>query len=154
MTEKKIQAELFRIRRSACRLMMPNYSPRGWWECDMLAVTKAGYWNEFEIKLSLQDYAADWSKQKGSETKHGRLAASLERDSAGPKTFSFVMPAELAELVEPPDYAGVIGVEARGRWLGFRVYKPAPRLHSEKFNEKQTKQLLTSAYWRYWNLRQ
>jgi outer membrane autotransporter protein len=41
---------------------MPNYTPKNWFECDVMAVTKAGYLEEYEIKLSASDFKADSKK--------------------------------------------------------------------------------------------
>ena len=53
MTEQTIQNRLYYMLRSAAQCLMPNFTPGGWWECDLATVTRAGYFVEYEIKLSL-----------------------------------------------------------------------------------------------------
>lgn len=42
--------------------MLPNYTPRGWWECDVFEMTKSGYFREYEVKVSRADFFADAAK--------------------------------------------------------------------------------------------
>lgn len=106
-------------------LVLPNYTPKNWWECDVAALTAKGYLREFEIKVSHQDFTRDFLKRNGSERKHQLLA---DGDHRGPTQFWFVMPEELAGRIAVPPYAGLITVV--GRYL--RKVKSAPRLHNHK----------------------
>jgi len=63
MTARDIQRRLMveRYRRS---FVLYNYTPKTWFECDVFEITQAGYFREYEIKLSLSDFKADAEKQK------------------------------------------------------------------------------------------
>lgn len=62
ITELDIQIALWKDLQSSRDLVMPNYTPKKWFECDVMAVTKAGYLEEYEIKLSASDFKADAKK--------------------------------------------------------------------------------------------
>ena len=110
ITTKEITSALLRrevIERKR-ELVMPNYTPDGWWECDVLSVSDAGYASEFEIKTSRGDFFRDFSKEKrqGEATmaKHDRLVL----DNRVISEYYFVVPAHMVTLDEIPPYAGVI----------------------------------------------
>jgi hypothetical protein len=42
--------------------VIPNYTPRHWFECDVFEVTRAGFFREYEVKLSRSDFFADRAK--------------------------------------------------------------------------------------------
>ena len=63
MTERDIQIAIWWAWGKAGHCCMPNYTPRDWWECDVFCVSKAGYFTEYEIKLTAQDFRADAQKQ-------------------------------------------------------------------------------------------
>jgi hypothetical protein len=171
MNARKIQALLFSEFGNKSALMVPNYTPAGWFECDMWRVTKAGYGEEFEIKLSVADFRKDslkgpdehmkkWiltypegSKTRQSfdpRTKHERLAAGAP---PCPCRFWFVMPDEVAAKVEIPHWAGLIHVrEHRGR-VHLHKHQPAPQLHRAAVDQKITDHARSVFYWRYWKLR-
>jgi len=116
--------------------IMPTATPPGWWECDIFSLTKAGYMNEFEIKVSRSDFKADWKKGLGPYTsaKHrgfdmrkcrGRTGefkkeweeASrpvlkhdllAEKCTKGPTYFWFCTPDGLLKTEDIPEYAGHI----------------------------------------------
>ncbi len=159
-------------------LSCPNYTPNGWFECDMWSVTKAGYSQEFEIKLSRSDFKADAKKgpdkytltRHGSKhpdvlkrdgldlrTKHVRLG---EADNTGPSHFYFVTPTGLVALDEVPTWAGLIEMREVTGWgkypahLAPVVIKPAPKLHRAKVDDKILAHCRTVFYHRFWRLRQ
>ena len=165
MTEAQIQNEVWRDRHTAAQIIMPNFTPRDWWECDIWLVTKAGYVQEYEIKLTASDYAADFGKatkrgrlvhsdKQGSKwhtttiKKHDRLAQAHE---TAPKTFSYLMPMDLAEACTVPDYAGLIGLTKRGRWIGFTEIKKAPIINDAKVSDRDLNKARTACYFRMWN---
>jgi hypothetical protein len=136
--------------RSTC---MPNYTPDGWFENDVCEVTEAGYWREYEVKVSRADFKADsrkrrWvSAERDSKTKYDLLASGTIK---GPSRFTYVMPKGLIQLDELPPFAGLI--EARDSGNGFVILtqvKAAPKIHSEKVKDGFLEQMQTSAYWRF-----
>jgi hypothetical protein len=164
-----------------CRLMLeryargfiiPRFTPAGWWETDAFFITKAGYWVEFEVKLTRGDFKADAQKTQNvrgtgrwepdpsrpghqhyvhdQERKHD-LMAQTDR---GPCQFFYVCPEQLVTLAELPAWAGLICFfEVSGRNppynLGTRVVLPAPRRHKLKADPSIRAQALTSIYWRW-----
>lgn len=114
MKEYQIQNMLYHWIFGTSSLLLPNYTPKTWFECDLFAVTKAGYMREYEIKTSRADFKADarktepdyyredtdrkpiddtfpWVKRKG-RNKHQALA---EHDPTGPTMFWYVTPEGL-----------------------------------------------------------
>jgi hypothetical protein len=145
---------------------MPRFAPGGWWENDLCAVTKAGYWTEFEIKLSRQDFLKDKAKSswhyegiypnqtKIVENKH-ELLANSER---GPARFYYVVGPDVATAEDMPPWAGLLIFEwteyewARnsrkkdGRWE-IKELKKAPRRHARK-EENLINQIYRAAWYR------
>jgi hypothetical protein len=168
VNEKTIQTEIM-CERYHKHFVVPNYTPENWWECDVFEVTKAGYFREYEVKISRADFKADANKTHYSwpngytgkmsdckaETKHQLLS---QGDPRGPANFWFVTPKGLLELSMVPDWAGLIEVDTeptkwRGRvWYHVNEAKKAPRLHSRKMSEKILTHAKGVCYWRMHNL--
>jgi len=146
-----------RYRQGRC---MPNFTPKGWWECDLAYLTKSGYLHEFEIKLTTSDFRKDaekveshpWNRRQRKAlgldlvTKHQRLA---ERRCV-PNHFWFVTVPGVTTLDQIPEWAGWIEIEPRTSYWYSRqkVHKRAPKLHSNKADDSVEKQMLQSAYYR------
>jgi len=145
-----------RYRRNFC---LPNYTPRRWWECDVFELTTAGYFREYEIKLTRSDFAVDAKKRRSLwnrgeqnvvEEKHALLAAA---DPRGPTRFWYVTPAGLIAPAELPAWAGLIEVEPPREhpywWrLRRREIVRAPTLHREKLPEAKAEHARSVLYWR------
>lgn len=147
ITEGDIARNLMfaRYRRS---FVLPRYTPRQWWEADVFELTGAGYFREYEIKLTLADFRADVEKRKekqwqriglpsDDETKHQRLARG---DPSGPTQFWFVAPVGVIPMDQVPDWAGLIEMRPYQPRQPLRMYeiqlKRAPRLHQAKSDPK------------------
>ena len=143
LTERTVQRSLFYWLRSASALLVPNYTPRGWYECDVLRITKRDYAHEYEIKLTVADFRADLTKKR----KHG----SLGEPRTVPRCFWYVMPRDLVDIsgVEVPAYAGVIWIIQRpSPWPAkVTIAKPAPMLHRRKIDPKIAKHASEMIYW-------
>jgi hypothetical protein len=150
LTERRIQHAIYRWRRSSSQIVMPNFTPHGWAECDVWAVTKAGYTHEFEIKLTRSDFLAD-SRKVG---KHVRLRKCRSLTYL-PVCFWYVFAAKAWKRIaesEVPEYAGIIvASSADDRRIALATERKAPRLHSNKTEERVIQQAHTSCYYRYWN---
>ncbi len=161
LTERNIQGRLFmeRYRRG---MILPNFTPPQWFECDVFELTDAGYFREYEVKITRSDFKADAKKTHGLSwrdaqagktalTKHHRLAMA---DVRGPAQFWYVTPVGLLTPEELPPWAGLIEISAaitefsRFIQMGEHEMKKAPRLHGEKASDKIRAQLLTSCYYR------
>lgn len=145
--------------------MCANIYVPGWWECDVVRVTDADWWDEVEIKSSVADFNADakkcrkvydrdhWQKtgqglKPTEDTKHARLAAG---DPLGPNRFWFAVKEEIADSICVPDWAGMF-VWSRTSHPQFpfsiRRRKSAPILHREKRGERVRQHLFSSIYHR------
>lgn len=128
---------------------MPRFAPGDWWENDLCAVTKAGYWVEFEVKMSREDFLRDKAKDrkvydrddvgliKRVENKH-ELLATTER---GPARFYYAVKEGVATAEDMPPWAGLLVFEwktysydtdgTKGYWQVREMVK-APRRHKRK----------------------
>jgi hypothetical protein len=137
--------------------VLPNYTPPKWFENDVFEVTRAGYWHEYEVKVSRSDFFADFAKCKwlwdecgslfGKEkaTKHTLLSSHAE---FGPSRFTFVVAEGIVELDEVPEWAGLMIVKPARYGVNIRQVKKAPRLHGLKHDMQHTKM---TCYYRYHN---
>jgi hypothetical protein len=130
--------------RWARNFCVPNYTPPGWWECDLFEVTEKRAFREYEVKLSVADFRADAKKEREvgpyvfrqprvTERKHDRLAAA---DPRGPSQFYYVTPRGLLDGEPLPPWAGWIEVweydpENYPGVLTEKVRVKAPRIHRE-----------------------
>jgi hypothetical protein len=142
---------------------LPNYTPLRWFECDIFEVTAAGYFREYEIKLTRSDFKADARKERRHWwdavgpvlPKHGRLAIG---DTEGPSQFWFVTPEGLVTESEIPRWAGWIVVSKNEHTsnpvfdLRYKALKRAPRLHNQKCNPKVVEHAKSVCYYRYLQL--
>lgn len=174
ITERRVQMSYWFQYNSAHRVICPNHTPAGWWECDILSITKAGYFMEHEIKLTLADYKKDeekkddggvgglvrlWDEERQrtiyrrgtGERKHDLLADGNER---GPNRFYFVVTKDMASQIEVPQWAGLKTVrECSVDVLRFDTIKDAPKLHGKKMDEKLIEKMRDTFYWRFWSER-
>lgn len=139
-TEKNIRRVLNAQYLSNPRYLLHNLYVFGW-ESDFLVSTKAMYWYEVEIKISLSDFKRDFEKRGKHEILRtggmfgcfdGRNWAEQKR----PHYFSYCAPEDLAKIIEPdiPDYAGLIGINENGRIV---THKAPPRLHAYKYSDEE-----------------
>ena len=155
-TEKAIQNALYcfcALKRH--ELIVPNSKVFGW-ESDMVSVTQAGYMFEFEVKLSRSDFRADAKKIKSQymvnpiQQSWGK-AVGVNR----PNYFYYVVPPDLVAVEELPSFAGLIYAEWHPPDYALycqpaRVIRIAPKLHTDKINEWQRRQLHRAVTFRYW----
>ena len=162
MTAADIQRRLI-LDRYRQTFVLKNYTPAGWFECDVFEVTAAGYFREYEIKISRGDFKNDAAKAKSKfnfeqvdgrgrfvetrlDSKHQQLAAN---STAGPVQFWFVYPEGLVKLDEVPLWAGVIEMNMNHGKLPYGVERrPAPRRHGQKIPQTTMDHARSSCYWR------
>lgn len=154
MFEHHLQRSLWNRHRSGARIMLPNYTPIGWYECDLYIVTNRYYAIEYEIKLSLADFKADSRKRD----KHVRLAQRT--GSTTPTRFFYAVPAMLVSPRDVPDYAGLVYFRWSAKEPGRRLVAPlctvirqAPRLNDHKRTDKTINVMRRTSYWRFWHER-
>lgn len=174
MTARDIQRRLiYDLHRR--NFVVPNFTPSGWFECDVFEITKAGFFREYEIKLSRSDFFADANKFKEKwqfdftpgqpstsrtvkePTKHSQLASGRP---SGPCRFWFVVPLDLVKVEEVPAWAGLMtcytpeGNEKKHiMWrVVLNTVKQAPVLHRRKIDPAIRRQALENCYYRYHDL--
>lgn len=160
--EKVLHRYLVKNPLNRAQFTLPGVTPKGWWECDMWTITKAGYWHEYEIKISRSDFKKDAKKHRcvrGSRTdivfKHDELYL---KSVVGPNYFWFATPPDLVTLDEIPEWAGLVEIDWKPIYPyhlianNLSVIKKAPRLHKVKFSDKRFEQIKTSMMYRYMNL--
>lgn len=107
-----------------------NYGRTGYFEADILAVTKSMMVTEVEVKISRSDFKADFKKTH----KHYRMQNPRnENGIATPNRFYYACPIGLIEESEVPAYAGLMWVDILGN---VTLVKSAPRIHKDKASEK------------------
>lgn len=159
MTAREITIALYWKLHASSDVMLPRYTPFNWWECDMWRLTKNGYVDEYEIKTSVSDFKADAKKTAdrrerfdretkqwitvSARNKHNLLATTIE----GPNRFWFVIDERIHNLVEIPDYAGLIVARKHGHYL--HVEKAAPVRHRIKWSGDRM-DVLKTFYYRFW----
>lgn len=153
MTELAAQLAIF-SRFHTTGMLIPNWTPKDWWEADIAKILPSGRWHEIEIKLSKADFEADCKKQErvrhfripaNPANKHDRLAAG---DPRGPNQFYFALSESVAEKVTVPDWAGVYVVGTYENLGYLRIVRKAPVLHKEPFQFKAPEQNVF--YYRMW----
>lgn len=101
------------------------------WESDMIAVSHIDEIVEYEIKVSRQDFFADFNKaDKHKILKTGKVNS--------PNRFWYVVPEGLITPDEVPDYAGLYYMNEKNF---FPRKKPAPVIHDYKINREMWKEL-------------
>lgn len=129
-------------------IVFPNvFVGRNPWECDVIKVSSAYFWVEFEVKISMQDYRADFRKRQfrwrsDSLSKHEAYSCSdpIEMRSPytnrvgvipKPKQFYFVTPKGMLDGVDVPSHCGLIEFDEKNkRSWGMDVVRVAPNLKS------------------------
>ena len=158
-TEGRIQEVLYReLSKRGHEPIIPNIEMLSG-EADLVSITKAGFVNEFEIKISRSDFKADRKKQ----AKHMRYADVLTGDSTGvfqhahrlsaPTQFWYAVPAGLVNEGEVPPHAGLMYVGMNDGFWRLRTVRRAPRLHSERVPEHDMRAIARSFMFRYWSQR-
>ena len=173
MTETDIQRLLYwqhLIHRSR-DVGMPNVFVYGGNESDYLTITKAGFVDEYEIKISRADFLADkrkdrheryqvitpWRWDSGSVHEYVggermRWPYTYLRQSTladqYPNRFWYVVPDGLVGPDDLPSYAGLTYVKDDNRCTD--IVK-APQLHKEKAPNRVRAKVMAAAYHRFNN---
>lgn len=139
-------------------LCIPNFTPNGWWECDLAEFTPGGQFREYEVKLSVADFRADSKKSDEHSIFSDRQGPLLSKHQSleighpyAPNQFWFVTPTGLLDPIVIPSWAGLIEISDN---LGQREIKEAPVLHKNRKTDQQMLGYRKCFYYRYWNLRQ
>lgn len=165
MTSANLQLAFFHAQKQKYDLLVANVYIKQWLECDLLGVRRSGYVDELEIKLSRDDFRADFSKtlpvleahekavccngHDGNQltwkaSKHDLLAGGY-----GPiNRFWFLAPADLLQESDMPAHVGLIAVSPTGT---LQTIKDAPLLHNRKADDSFRYHCLRQQGWRVWD---
>jgi len=143
VTEREVQILMLLqgVVRPLRDLVLFNYLYRYAWEADVLKVTKAGYFYEYEIKVTHRDFIADMKKV----AKHSHLNMRLK---LMPNRFCYVCPPGLINKDEVPEYAGLIWISGSG----VTEQKKIPLLHKTKVTDKFRAAVIKTSYNRMWRM--
>jgi hypothetical protein len=159
LTERVVQNALFWMMRSSHHSICPNFTPHRWYENDIFAITKSGYWHEFEIKLTKADFKADANKRPPSwrtgigqtpATKHELIAA---KHPTGPNRFYYVLPAGVVDDADVPEWAGIMRVTNGPTRAWITRTRQAPWLHKNQVRDELIQQVKGVFYYRLWSER-
>lgn len=137
---------------SGSSIILPNFAPIGWFECDVFRVTTAGYFYEYEIKTSLSDFKAENQKRAYcSKTSSWRYKGEMTKSATeyAPSRFFYVVPEGLSDKIAPilPEWAGLIELSGH-----LRVVRQAPILHKRKIKSHRVRDLQRRVVGRYWDM--
>jgi hypothetical protein len=160
-SEFTIQNSLFYDLQKKSEIVITNFTPKNWWECDIWAVSKSGYATEYEIKISRADFKKDVEKERrvrgiGCQMVTEKKCDILQECVSGdghthpPKHFYYVTPEDMVEPDEIPEYAGHIVMCSRVS----KTLKRAPVLHRDKADQGDIDNAKRAFYYRYWNMRE
>lgn len=118
------------------------------WESDYLAMTKAGYLYECEVKISRADFKNDWKKERKHQIlegtympkevdvfERGKWVNRISETVLKPHYFYYAVPEGLITEDEVPDYAGLIYI--CDVYPRFKIVKECKKLHNEKYTLDQ-----------------
>ena len=169
-TEKEMQLALFEwLERRNRTLILPNFTPSRWHECDMFSLTKSLYFHEIEVKVSRRDFQADKNKREKhrilsgdgyteDERRINRIGMPRHRiPDRPPRTFVYACPAGLLSVEDVPEYAGLIHIKrydrthCATRYTVDIVKKPPTIRGAGKLSSEQVFQITNNLWYRYAN---
>lgn len=118
------------------------------WESDYLAISKAGYVYECEIKVSHSDFL---NEAIHKQDKMRILSDGSESPYKRPNYFYYVCPAGIISEAECPKFAGLMYITDSGM---FRCVKVAPCLHKTKYDAQADllrRDMRDKFYYAMWN---
>lgn len=122
------------------------------WESDYLAVSKAGYVYECEIKISHADFLNEVRhKQDKMCIMQGLATPDGIIDDRRPNYFFYVCPEGIISEDECPEFAGLVYITDAGT---FRYIKAAPCLHKIKYDAQADllrRDMRDKFYYGMWN---
>lgn len=137
--------------RKRFEVLVPNYYLTSFYEMDLVGLRPSGFIDEFEIKLSRPDFAADRKKTLDFQNNGQRYKLeALERGDLEVNHFWYVTPPGLIDVSkELPSFAGLIEIGTDVRVIKFPV-----RLHSQKASFEARYKIAQKANNRFWTLKE
>lgn len=138
ITGTRLVNEVVKYKRNqANHMVLPNVFVYDW-ESDIFFVDQDQQITEYEVKVSVSDYHADFSKV----AKHDCFK---NMEGKIPNYFYYVVPEGMIHSEDVPDYAGLI------YWVGpgwFKVIKTAPLLHDLKIGSGMWEEIAMKLYYK------
>jgi len=169
ITAKEMQAAFYRHTFQRYELLVPNAFMHYTSEMDLVGLRKSGFIDEIEIKVSVQDFKADFKKTAGVSGKASYWPCFLsggkqsypmtvhwpkhEAIQEGELTnyFSFMLPEDIADQCDVPEYAGLyIARRDKDGHVRINEVRTAKRLNTKKITERQKYELARKMAYRYW----
>lgn len=124
-----------------------SYGMFGWGEADLIALSRAGYLTEGEIKISRADFLNDKKKAKWKDNEAGK---EWKKDI---KQFYYIVPEELKDFALENTEHGIIGVSVTktSDW-SVLLHRPGCFNHSRKLFIEERMKLMRLGCFRAWRL--
>ena len=150
LTSKKLQCAFYNKFYGSHEAIIPNVFVEGNIEMDLLCITKSQLVHEIEIKLSVADFKNDFLKEmwQGEPYKKVLKHESMVEGNHLANKFSFLVPYNIEEKVEVPDYAGLYVYTKTGR---IEQRQKPKTLHKNKIELETKYSLIRKINYRYWN---
>lgn len=128
---------------------LPNFYI-GYFEADLMAIDdKKEHIIEYEVKISKQDFKADFLKSKCNGRSERIFKHALLKSGKRVHRFYFVSPKGVIEKEDVPTYSGLIAYDQ----YGFKIIKRAPIIASFDLGRSFYKDLAISCAYREANIR-
>lgn len=129
-------------------------------ESDVLVLKPSGYLIEYEIKLSVSDFRADFRKKRKVH-RHQRNSPTYTRhefilSGKGANRFYYALPDDIYKKVkdEIPPWAGILTFHPREvdgkKYVIIGHQRNAKLLHKKTFGNEAKSKILTAMYWKAW----
>lgn len=150
MTVRDIQkAVVYRVKPESAII---NGKIFGGYESDIMMLTRSGYLAEVEIKLSVSDFKADFRKSWSSfNGEAGLLKHDFLRRGDGANQFYFAFPKGMVAPEQVPLDFGIIEITKHEFGQYAEMTRGAKFLHKNKPNEGVLRQMLITAYFKWFN---
>lgn len=137
--------------RKRFEVLVPNFYLNSYYEMDLVGLRPSGFIDEFEIKLSRSDFAADRKKTLDFQNKGQQFKLeALERGELDVNHFWYVTPPGLLDVTKDlPSFAGLIEIGT-----DVRVVKFPDRLHRRKASFEARYKIAQKASNRFWDLKE
>jgi len=154
--EAEVQLALFDWLNERRRMMiLANFQPRGWRECDIFSITDALYFHEIEVKVSRSDFSAEFTNKRYKHMVMSSDERYKNEKKYMPRTYCFACPSGLLREEDMPEHAGLIWVERDGALWGqlrhrVEIVKEPPILRDAmKMSDEQMLRITKKVWSRY-----
>lgn len=149
-SEIEIQLALFQwLELRGRTLILPNFTPYRWHECDLFSLTHALYFHEIEVKISKSDFYADRNKRIKHDALNGGKRYGEYYQKGMPRTFCYACPAEMLKISVIPEYAGLLWISRNKQHYDISVIRKPPMLLGQKMTTEQVFKITNTLWWKF-----